>query len=89
MTILMSILSVFGSGLSSIFNWAISYFQKWQANKQAASDQMNKDITDHAGDGAKSVNDSDSVDWQLGNIDDKLKQMDGEAPVKPEGDTHA
>ncbi len=85
----MAILGTFGSGLSSLFSWVISYFQKREQEKQVATDQMNQDISNHAGDGAKSVSDSDSVDWQLGNIDDKLKQIDDKSPIKPQGEPHA
>lgn len=89
MALLSTIFSLFGSGLGSLFSWAISTWQKYVANKQAASDKMNQDITAHSGDGAISVDDVDSAQWQLDNINQKLKQMDQEKPITPTEVPHA
>lgn len=87
MTLITTILSVFGSGLGSLFSWIIALFQKEAAEKQAASDQMNQDISQHAGDGALSVGDMDSAEWQLQNLKNKLDQIDSQTAIKPGGRT--
>lgn len=81
MAILSTILSVFGSGLGSLFSWAINLWEQHVQAEKQASDQMNQDIEAHANDGALSVADMQSAEGQIENLKQQAAQMDAAQPA--------
>lgn len=76
-----TILSVFGSGLGTLFSWIVGLFVARKAAQDAASAQMNQDVIDHAQDGKISVGESQSAEAQLSDLDQQLKQIDQGKPT--------
>lgn len=81
MSLITTLLSVFGSGLGSLFSWLVQWFETKLAQKQAAINNMDADMSAHAGDGALSVSDMQSAQAQIDDINNQLNQLDQQQPV--------
>ena len=57
-------------------------FQQRQAQKQAAADNMDTQMSQHSGDGAISVGDMGSANQQVADIKTKLNQIDQDQTIK-------
>lgn len=85
-SLITSILGVFGAGLGSLLSWAVSWFEARKAAEQQAANQMDADISAHAQDGVISVGDMDSALAQMDNLKVQAEQLDSmSAPPAPGG----
>lgn len=81
MSLITTILGVFGSGLGSLFTYFVNLYEQWQQEKQAAATEMTTDMDAHASDGALSVSDMQSAQNQIQDIQNQLDQLDQQQPV--------
>lgn len=81
MTLIMTILSVFGNGLGTLFSWVVNYFTTKAQQAKNAVTSMFSDMDAHAGDGAISVGDKESAQAQIDDLKMQAQQMDSAPPV--------
>lgn len=83
--IISQFLGVFGSGLGSLFSYAVQWWENRKAAESAAENQMKQDIQDHSGDGQISVGEVSSAQQQLNDIDQQLSDIDNQSKtvIKP------